>query len=212
MFVLCHKWSEIKIVNTFSSTHYYWFELFWCCCVSGCDWSREGLHWWWQSHFWSLCPGRCPTWSGVRSSYIIWGLFSLGWVFYNGARFNCLCLGFMKYSPNISFLSVTSWDSKKHTGYVGLKNQGATCYMNSLLQTLFFTNQLRRVWFNLCVCVCLSWVFSLYEAQSVFYMLVLVHWFNLTRIRCISCVNVCARASVQCFCVCLYLLSTSNEG
>lgn len=38
-----------------------------------------------------------------------------------------------------------SWDSKKHTGYVGLRNQGATCYMNSLLQTLFFTNQLRRV-------------------------------------------------------------------
>uniref|UniRef100_A0A5F8G5T1 Ubiquitin carboxyl-terminal hydrolase 7 n=1 Tax=Monodelphis domestica TaxID=13616 RepID=A0A5F8G5T1_MONDO len=37
-----------------------------------------------------------------------------------------------------------AWDSKKHTGYVGLKNQGATCYMNSLLQTLFFTNQLRK--------------------------------------------------------------------
>lgn len=36
------------------------------------------------------------------------------------------------------------WDSKKHTGYVGLKNQGATCYMNSLLQTLFFTNKLRQ--------------------------------------------------------------------
>ncbi|XP_064603934.1 ubiquitin carboxyl-terminal hydrolase 7-like isoform X2 [Liolophura sinensis] len=36
------------------------------------------------------------------------------------------------------------WDSKKHTGFVGLKNQGATCYMNSLLQTLFFTNKLRR--------------------------------------------------------------------
>ncbi|KFB47954.1 hypothetical protein ZHAS_00016021 [Anopheles sinensis] len=36
------------------------------------------------------------------------------------------------------------WDSKKHTGYVGLKNQGATCYMNSLLQTLYFTNQLRK--------------------------------------------------------------------
>lgn len=37
-----------------------------------------------------------------------------------------------------------SWDSKKHTGYVGLKNQGATCYMNSLLQTLYFTKQLRK--------------------------------------------------------------------
>lgn len=36
------------------------------------------------------------------------------------------------------------WDSKKHTGYIGLKNQGATCYMNSLLQTLFFTNKLRK--------------------------------------------------------------------
>lgn len=36
------------------------------------------------------------------------------------------------------------WDSKKHTGYVGLKNQGATCYMNSLLQTLYFTCQLRK--------------------------------------------------------------------
>jgi ubiquitin carboxyl-terminal hydrolase 7 len=36
------------------------------------------------------------------------------------------------------------WDSKKLTGYVGLTNQGATCYMNSLLQTLFFTNKLRK--------------------------------------------------------------------
>lgn len=37
-----------------------------------------------------------------------------------------------------------SWDSKKHTGFVGLKNQGATCYMNSLLQVLYFTNVLRK--------------------------------------------------------------------
>ncbi|XP_065066038.1 ubiquitin carboxyl-terminal hydrolase 7-like [Rhopilema esculentum] len=36
------------------------------------------------------------------------------------------------------------WDSKKLTGYVGLKNQGATCYMNSLLQTLFFMSELRK--------------------------------------------------------------------
>lgn len=37
------------------------------------------------------------------------------------------------------------WDSKKHAGHIGLKNQGATCYMNSILQTLFFTNKLRKV-------------------------------------------------------------------
>jgi len=37
-----------------------------------------------------------------------------------------------------------SWVSKKHTGYVGLKNQDATYYMNSLLQTLYFTNQVGK--------------------------------------------------------------------
>ncbi|KAI3652031.1 hypothetical protein MP228_003334 [Amoeboaphelidium protococcarum] len=37
-----------------------------------------------------------------------------------------------------------NWDSKRETGFVGFKNQGATCYMNSLLQSLYFTNGFRR--------------------------------------------------------------------
>ncbi|KAF8356289.1 math-33 [Pristionchus pacificus] len=42
-----------------------------------------------------------------------------------------------------------AWDSRKHTGFVGLKNQGATCYMNSILQTFFFTNKLRKALYQL---------------------------------------------------------------
>ncbi|KAL9594345.1 MAG: hypothetical protein Q9219_007081 [cf. Caloplaca sp. 3 TL-2023] len=37
-----------------------------------------------------------------------------------------------------------NYSSKKETGMVGLKNQGATCYLNSLLQSLYFTNAFRK--------------------------------------------------------------------
>lgn len=36
------------------------------------------------------------------------------------------------------------YDSKAVTGMVGIKNQGATCYLNSLLQSLYFTDAFRR--------------------------------------------------------------------
>jgi len=50
-------------------------------------------------------------------------------------------------STNNSYFGNT--DYRKETGYVGLQNQGATCYMNSLLQTLYHTSFFARAVFML---------------------------------------------------------------
>ncbi|KAH7415376.1 hypothetical protein KP509_14G040100 [Ceratopteris richardii] len=42
-----------------------------------------------------------------------------------------------------------AYDSKKETGFVGLKNQGATCYMNSLLQTLYHIPYFRKAVYHM---------------------------------------------------------------
>ncbi|XP_026398323.1 ubiquitin carboxyl-terminal hydrolase 12-like [Papaver somniferum] len=42
-----------------------------------------------------------------------------------------------------------SYDSRKATGYVGLENQGATCYMNSLLQTLYHIPFFRKAVYHM---------------------------------------------------------------
>lgn len=41
--------------------------------------------------------------------------------------------------------NLIDYDSKKHTGFVGLNNQGATCYLNSLLQSYFSTKNFRKL-------------------------------------------------------------------
>ncbi|XP_020222198.1 ubiquitin carboxyl-terminal hydrolase 12 isoform X2 [Cajanus cajan] len=46
-------------------------------------------------------------------------------------------------------LDYWSHDSKKETGCVGLKNQGATCYMNSLLQTLYHIPYFRKAVYHM---------------------------------------------------------------
>ncbi|XP_052184999.1 ubiquitin C-terminal hydrolase 13-like isoform X3 [Diospyros lotus] len=42
-----------------------------------------------------------------------------------------------------------AYDSKKETGFVGLKNQGATCYMNSLLQFLYHIPYFRKAVYHM---------------------------------------------------------------
>jgi ubiquitin carboxyl-terminal hydrolase 7 len=51
----------------------------------------------------------------------------------------------VKDETGVLWHNFNNYDSKKETGFVGLKNQGATCYLNSLIQSLYFTNAFRKV-------------------------------------------------------------------
>jgi ubiquitin carboxyl-terminal hydrolase 7 len=50
----------------------------------------------------------------------------------------------LKDTTGVLWHNFLDYDSKKQTGFVGFKNQGATCYLNSLLQSYFFTKSFRK--------------------------------------------------------------------
>lgn len=52
-------------------------------------------------------------------------------------------LRIVKDPTGVLWHNFRNYNSKKETGYSGMKNQGATCYLNSLLQSLYFTNAFR---------------------------------------------------------------------
>jgi ubiquitin carboxyl-terminal hydrolase 7 len=67
--------------------------------------------------------------------------------------------------------NLSSYDSKKETGMVGLKNQGATCYLNSLLQSLFFTDAFRQAVYQIPTAEESDRSNSAYALQRLFYLL-----------------------------------------
>ncbi|TFB05011.1 Ubiquitin carboxyl-terminal hydrolase 21 [Trichoderma ghanense] len=78
---------------------------------------------------------------------------------------------FVEDETGVLWHNFTNYDSKKETGYVGLKNQGATCYLNSLLQSLYFTNAFRKAIYEIPTENDETMQNSAYALQRLFYQL-----------------------------------------
>ncbi|KAF2826913.1 cysteine proteinase [Ophiobolus disseminans] len=77
----------------------------------------------------------------------------------------------LKDPTGVLWHNFINYDSKKETGMVGLKNQGATCYLNSLLQSLFFTNAFRQAVYQIPTTDDADRLNSAYALQRLFYLL-----------------------------------------
>jgi ubiquitin C-terminal hydrolase len=67
--------------------------------------------------------------------------------------------------------SFNNYNGKQITGYVGLTNQGATCYMNSFLQSIFLTNAFRKAVYRIPTASCSPTDSIPLALQRVFYKL-----------------------------------------
>jgi ubiquitin carboxyl-terminal hydrolase 7 len=77
----------------------------------------------------------------------------------------------LKDPTGVLWHNFINYDSKRETGMVGLKNQGATCYLNSLLQSLFFTNAFRQAVYQIPTEQDSTLYNSAYALQRLFYHL-----------------------------------------
>ncbi|CZT50859.1 related to human ubiquitin-specific protease [Rhynchosporium secalis] len=77
----------------------------------------------------------------------------------------------LKDETGVLWHNFNNYDSKKETGYVGLKNQGATCYLNSLIQSLYFTNAFRKAVYQIPTQNEETLQNSAYTLQRLFYQL-----------------------------------------
>lgn len=79
----------------------------------------------------------------------------------------------LKDPTGVLWHNFVNYDSKKETGMVGLRNQGATCYLNSLLQSLYLTGAFRKAVYQIPTAADLDRQnpSSAYALQRLFYRL-----------------------------------------
>jgi ubiquitin carboxyl-terminal hydrolase 7 len=77
----------------------------------------------------------------------------------------------VKDETGVLWHTFNNYDSKKETGFVGLRNQGATCYLNSLIQSLYFTNAFRKAVYQIPTENDATLSNSAYTLQRLFYQL-----------------------------------------
>ena len=74
-------------------------------------------------------------------------------------------------STGVLWNTFADYDSKKSTGYVGLNNQGATCYLNSLLQSYFTTKIFRKLVYQIPIDLNKNLNSVAFSLQKIFYLL-----------------------------------------
>ncbi|EMC94149.1 hypothetical protein BAUCODRAFT_74418 [Baudoinia panamericana UAMH 10762] len=78
----------------------------------------------------------------------------------------------LKDPTGVLWHNFVNYDSKKETGMVGLRNQGATCYLNSLLQSLYLTGAFRKAVYQIPTATDqIATSSSAYSLQRLFYRL-----------------------------------------
>ncbi|KAK3679931.1 ubiquitin-specific protease ubp15 [Recurvomyces mirabilis] len=77
----------------------------------------------------------------------------------------------LKDPTGVLWHNFVNYDSKKETGMVGLRNQGATCYLNSLLQSLYLTGSFRKAVYQIPTETEEGRDSSAYALQRLFYRL-----------------------------------------
>lgn len=60
-----------------------------------------------------------------------------------------VCVRIIDDYTGVLWHNFLNYDSKAETGFVGINNQGATCYLNSLIQSYFSTNAFRKAVYDI---------------------------------------------------------------